>query len=103
MVFAASWRPWPIDIAAAEITWAPRKPRLSLPGWPFRKVHIIATITRKPSTKPINGEAIVGTIHLSVIVCQLTWPSVAKRVAPTRPPSRAWVEDDGRPKYQVIR
>ena len=46
IVLAASCMPWPTDIAAAETVCAQRKPRLSLLGCPFRKIHRIASITR---------------------------------------------------------
>src|SRR5512139_2307776 len=38
-----------------------------------------------------------------MIVPHFTEPPVANRVAPTRPPNSAWDDEEGSPKYQVIR
>jgi len=103
MVLAASCMPWPTDMAAADAVCAHRKPRLSLPGWPFRNSHMIASIIRKPRIRPTTGESTIGMRTFSMMVPHWTMPSAANRVAPTRPPKRACEDEDGRPKYQVIR
>ena len=102
MVFCASCRPWPSAIAAAETVWANLKPRVALAGLVRRKIHMIATITRKPRPKATSGERIIGMTTLPSTTDQLavTPPAMA---APTRPPIRAWEEEEGRPKYHVMR
>jgi hypothetical protein len=63
---------------------------------------MIASITRKASAKPTTGETTIGRTTLSTTVLQWTrLPDTS--AAPTRPPISAWEDDDGRPKYQVIR
>ena len=52
--------------------------------------------------KPTIGEATIGMTTLSTIVCQCT-SAPAASAAPTRPPMRAWEDDDGSPKYHVMR
>src|SRR5689334_14071266 len=51
---------------------------------------------------PTNGETTIGITTLSTMVFQCTeaWATIA---APTSAPMRACVEEDGRPKYHVIR
>ena len=51
---------------------------------------------------PNSGEAIIGMTTFSTMVAQWTRAPPAS-AAPTRPPIRAWEDDEGRPKYQVIR
>ena len=63
---------------------------------------MIASITAKPSAKATNGESTIGMRTLSTTVAQLTRTPPAM-AAPTRPPISACEEDDGSPKYHVIR
>ncbi len=63
---------------------------------------MIASIMAKPSAKATNGEMSIGRRTLSTTVAQLTRTPPAM-AAPTRPPIRACEEDDGNPKYHVIR
>jgi len=65
--------------------------------------HSTANIMIAPRTKPTRGESTIGRMTLSTMLPHCTTPPLAKRVAPTRPPNSAWDEDDGMPKYQVIR
>ena len=71
---------------------------------------------RKPITKPRKGETIIGTITLGSTplpshqcappchqMIEWTLPSDAASAAPQRPPTRAWLELDGRPSHQVMR
>ena len=102
IVFWASWRPWPSARAAAETVWAIRKPRKTFCGFRLRKIHMIASITRNAAMKPKIGDSTIGIRTLSTIVVQCT-TAPATSAAPTRPPMRAWEDDEGRPKYQVIR
>ena len=78
-------------------------PRLSLPGCPCRNSQRIASITRKPRIRPTTGESTIGMMTLSTIVCPTARRRRPRSVAPTRPPKSACEEDEGRPKYQVIR
>src|SRR6266545_1252310 len=103
IVLAASCMPCPNAMAVAETAWARRNRRLSTPGWPWRKAHKTASIIRYPSRNPTSGETTIGIATFSPKPAQWTLLPAASRVAPTRPPSSAWVEEDGRPKYQVIR
>src|SRR3990167_188474 len=69
-----------------------------------------------PSMKPATGEEIIGTTtfqkmpeflpkfspaRAQIKACQLL--SAAATAAPHRPPISAWLDDDGRPRHQVIR
>lgn len=67
-----------------------------------RKIHRIATITRYASTKPTIGDTTIGTATLSTTLVQLTFDAEASP-APTTPPISACEDDEGSPKYQVIR
>ena len=102
IVFCASCRPWPRASAAAEKVWAIRKPRKTLCGFRFRKIHMIASITANAAQKPKTGDSTIGIRTLSTIVAQCTIAPAAI-AAPTRPPIRACDDEEGRPKYQVIR
>ncbi len=102
IVFWASWRPWPSAIADADTVCASRKPRVTLPAFRLRKIHRIASITTNASAKPTSGEITIGITTLSTMVDQCTVVPAAS-AAPTSPPIRAWDDDDGRPKYQVVR
>ena len=66
-----------------------------------------SSMTRAPSTNPATGESTIGMTMLFTMPFQSTVPSmpktVAQRVEPTRPPMRAWDDEEGRPKYQVMR
>ena len=63
---------------------------------------MIASISEKASAKPTSGETTIGITTLSTITAQCTRLPAAI-AAPTRPPMRACEDDDGRPKYQVMR
>src|SRR5215475_8525199 len=103
IVFEASCRPWPTAIVNAENDWARRNPRLRVPGWPLRKIHRTAVITMYPRMKPTIGDRNIGRITLLVMPCHNTCVSLDASAAPMRPPISACDDDDGRPKYQVIR
>ena len=45
-VLAASCRPWPKAIAAADAVWARRKPRVTRPGLALRKIQKMAVMKR---------------------------------------------------------
>src|SRR5215213_918212 len=102
IVFWASCKPWPSAIAAAERVCAPRKPRLVRDGFRRRNPHMIASITRNAKPKPTNGDSTIGMTTLSRITDQCTTLPEAM-AAPTSPPMRACEDDEGSPKYQVIR
>ncbi len=57
---------------------------------------MIATITAKPAAKANSGDRIIGMTTFSITTAPLN-PTPAAIAAPTRPPMRAWEEDDGRP------
>src|SRR4051794_10872873 len=63
----------------------------------------MASIAAKPSPKPTNGERTIGIRTFSTITAQCTTPPEANNAAPTSPPNSACDEDDGSPKYQVMR
>ena len=56
-----------------------------------------------PRTTPTTGDSTIGRMTLSTMLPHCTTPPEANRVAPTRPPNRACEDEDGMPKYQVIR
>ena len=102
IVFWASWSPCPSAIAAAETVWAILKPRLTRPGLRRRKIHMMAVISRNANTKPTSGESTIGMRTLSTIALQST-KLLEARAAPTSPPISACDDEDGSPKYQVVR
>ncbi len=63
---------------------------------------MIASISAKPAPKANSGEAIIG---IRTLVCTVDQSTVVPdaTAAPTRPPIRAWEDDEGSPKYQVTR
>ncbi len=71
---------------------------MTRPALRFRKIHRIAIITTKASANPTTGESSIGITTLSMTVDQCTVVPAA-RAEPTSPPIRAWVEDDGRPRW----
>ena len=100
IVFWASWRPWPTAIAAAESVWARRKKRSVRRRSTRRSPHISATISTAAPSAPTTGETSIGTSTVSPMTPHLT-VAPAARVAPTRPPIRAWEDDEGMPRHQV--
>src|SRR5688572_19748083 len=102
IVFCASCSPWPSAIADAETVCAIRKPRCVGPGLDLRNAQRIPTISRKASTPPTTGDKNIGMTTLSTTLahCTVTPPA---RPAPTSPPLRACEDDEGSPKYQVVR
>src|SRR3954447_10156002 len=102
MVFCASWVPWPNAIVAELTICAYRKPRCALCALVRRNDHRSASMKRYPRPNPISGDSTIGMTTLSTIPSHFT-DSLAASAAPTRPPISAWEEDEGSPKYQVIR
>ena len=102
IVFWASWSPCPSASAEAETVCISRNPRSTLCGERRRKIHMIASIRRNAAVKPTRGEATIGMTTLSTIVLQCT-SAPAVSAAPTRPPINACDDEEGRPKYQVIK
>jgi hypothetical protein len=102
IVFCASWRPCPSASAEDESVCESRKLRLTLAGFLFRSTQRIPSITRNATTKPTVGDSTIGMMTLSQIAVQSTAVPDAK-AAPTRPPISACDDDDGNPKYHVVR
>src|SRR5436190_1948856 len=100
MILAASCRPWPKAIAAAETVWALRKPRPTLVGLRRRNDQRIASITAYARANPTNGETTPGTSTLSNTPSHCTGELDAT-AAPTSPPIRACDEEEGSPRDQV--
>ena len=63
---------------------------------------MMASITRKAPVKPNAGLTIIGMATFSTILSQSTVTPEA-RPAPTSPPISACEDDDGMPKYHVMR
>jgi hypothetical protein len=63
---------------------------------------MIRIISTNPRLKATTGDTSIGMTTFSSTVSQETLTPAA-RAAPTRPPMSAWEEEDGRPKYQVMR
>ena len=102
IVFWASCRPWPSAIAEADTDWAIRNPRLVGPGLAFLNAQRIPTMSRNASSPPTEGERSIGMTTFSTTACHWTVTEPASP-APTSPPMSACDDDDGRPKYQVMR
>src|SRR5690625_3272531 len=128
MVFCASFMPCDRPMAAADsncdlpktaLTKGVRPRRLANP---LRREHhnrnaYSAHINSKAITKPSNGEITIGIITLGTtpLACHQCSPAethqiteskllaLAANAAPTRPPTSAWLELDGKPCHQVIR
>ena len=116
MVFWASFVPWQKLIQAALTIWTLPNTRLSWAGGHLRKSRISRPMTRKPIRAPQTGETNIGSTTLGsspVILCVTGFitdhlmtcqsPCAAARVAPHRPPIRAWLELEGSPNHQVSR
>ncbi len=63
---------------------------------------MMASITRNAPPKPIAGLMIIGMTTLSVTLSQST-VTPAATPTPIRPPINACDDDDGMPKYHVMR
>src|SRR5512139_2788389 len=125
MLFCASFMPWEMPIAAAETICALLNSALTNGVRPNRRRNPVRLashensaysppIRAKPSTKPISGDTTIGTITLGITplpdhqlpAAQITAPKLLPApatAAPTRPPTSAWLELDGRPSHQVSR
>ena len=108
--FCASLAPW-LKAKAAEVThWAPLTGpliRMVARRASRRSVRITITAASPPSTGEIASATRVPTTPTG---CSPSKPpqSTASappsaNAAPTSPPTRAWPEEDGRPRRQVIR
>ena len=102
IVFCASCSPWPSESIAAETVWLSRNPRLTVCGRARLKIHMIAIITRKAPVNPSNGLTTIGMATFSTTLSQSTATPDA-RPAPMSPPMRACDDEEGMPKYQVMR
>src|SRR3954470_21545666 len=88
---------------AADDTHCPYlNPRLRRDGCPRRNSHSNPSISSSAPPNPTSGDTIIGMTTLSRIVCHWT-VTLDASAAPTRPPISACEDDDGRPKYHVIR
>ena len=79
-----------------------RNRRFIFDGEAFWKIHRTAIITINAAPKPTIGDRNIGRTTLLNTESQYT-PRLAARPAPTKPPIRAWVDEDGSPNHQVIR
>src|SRR3954447_9788038 len=77
-------------------------PRPARDGWARRNSHRRPSISRKAPPKPTSGDRTIGMTTLSLMVPQCTTDPEAM-AAPTSPPISACDDEDGRPKYQVMR
>src|SRR5206468_2331311 len=82
--------------------WPYLKPRLTCDGLRRRKIHSKATITTRASPNPTSGDSTIGMTTFLTMTCHLT-VALDAIAAPTRPPMSACDDDDGSPKYHVIR
>src|SRR4051794_2360911 len=88
---------------AADDTHCPYlNPRLTCDGLRRRKIHSSANITMKASTNPTSGDSTIGMTTFFTMTCHFT-VALDARAAPTRPPMSACEDDDGKPKYHVMR
>ena len=101
MVFCASFAPWPKDTAPAETSWSHLN-GLALSGrWNTLRTPATRNIARKAMPKATSGLATIATSVLVTLGHAIASMPPAARPAPTRPPMRAWLEDDGIPTHQV--
>src|SRR3954454_12231282 len=88
---------------AADDTHCPYlNPRLTCDGLRRRKIHSSANITMKASTNPTSGDSTIGMTTFLTMTCHFT-VALDARAAPTRPPISACDDEDGKPKYHVMR
>ena len=99
IVFCASLPPWPRLNAAADTSWAWRKPRLSRSTLRWRwTAHITAIITTVASASPSSGDSRMNTpIFCNPLEISTSKPPLAT-AAPAMPPTRACDELVGRPR-----
>src|SRR5947209_17696532 len=89
-------------MAADDAHWPYLKPRLTCDGLRRRNVHSSASISRKPSANPTSGDTTIGTTTLWSTPFHFT-PPLEAMAAPISPPINACDDEDGSPKYHVIR
>src|SRR5215213_11318339 len=72
-------------------------------GFESRRKYIIAMAKAKASTKPSVGDTTIKTNVFSMPPNTTASNPPAINAEPTKPPTSAWLLEDGRPKYQVTR
>ena len=104
IVFWASFVPCAKAMKLPDPTCARRNARLSGPCRTRRKSHRIATMIAPAMRNPMTGLARPG--HTTLFQMPSHWTGSgppAASAAPTRPPTSACDDEDGRPRYHVKR
>src|SRR5919109_5555291 len=103
IVFWASLPPWPRLKAAAETSCRRRNSPSTRAGVACRKIHRLASISRKPRAIPSSGDSGMNRM----VFCRLPASSTPKPAlampAPAKPPIRACDEEVGSPSHQVVK
>src|SRR5205814_385437 len=102
-VFWASFEPWPRLNAAAETSWSRRNTASTPRGVERRKIHDTASMLRKPSTSPRNGETTMNVTVLRMPATTTAFGPATTTAAPTKPPISACDDEVGRPHHHVSR
>ena len=104
IVFCASFVPCVNATKPPETSCSRRKTRLILPGERRRISQVIESISAAARKSPANGAISDGISTFSFRPPHLTTSKPeAAMPEPSTPPIRAWLELDGRPRYQVTR
>ena len=103
IVFWASLLPCDRAMKPAEATWSRRKVRDSRDGFRPLQAHTMATISTNPRANPTSGLTTRLSTTLISPSDRIERAPAWAIAEPTRPPTRAWDEEDGMPKYQVTR
>ena len=101
MVFWASLPPWPRLKAAADSSWRRRNRPSTLAGVVRRKVHMQASISRKPRVSPSSGDSGMNRMVFSRLPASRTPKPPLATPAPAKPPMSACDEEVGSPSHQV--
>src|SRR6266850_481855 len=88
---------------AAATNWSLLNARLTGSGWRLRQIHRSGTMIMYPARRHRVGDSTIASSGFWRPPHFTTENPAAAMPAPTKPPIKAWEEDEGIPKYQVMR
>src|ERR1700709_1388623 len=102
IVFWASLPPWPSEYKAEVINWVRRKLRSALLAETRRNSQETRTISSKATAMPSMGARKIPKVVLMTPAQITALKPALVMPAPSRPPIRAWLEEEGMPSIQVM-
>ena len=104
IVFWASLLPWLNAMNAADPIWRRRKTAVEALRVGRRNTLKMSAMNSRPTVNPTIGEPTSGTRTFVTMPSMFHDEMPAEMSdAPSRPPIRAWLDDDGIPSRQVSR